>query len=65
MVKKLFIVACALVVIGAVAAGALYYAYPVQVSIFGALTRNYLITGSHLQARRLRNRMRLTGMPGS
>src|SRR5262249_6251443 len=44
MVKKLFIVACALVVIGAVAAGALYYAYPVQVSIFGALTRNYLIT---------------------
>jgi len=31
-------------VIGGATAGALYYAYPVQVSIFGALTRNYLIT---------------------
>jgi alcohol dehydrogenase (cytochrome c) len=44
MIKKLFIVVAALGAIGAVTAAALYYAYPVQVSIFGALTRNYLIT---------------------
>jgi hypothetical protein len=31
-------------VIGAVAAGALYYAYPVQVSTLAGLTRNYLIS---------------------
>jgi alcohol dehydrogenase (cytochrome c) len=44
MIKKLLMIFVALGVIGAAAGGALYYAYPVQVSIFGALTRNYLIT---------------------
>jgi len=44
--KKLFIIVGALVVIGAAAAGALYYAYPVQVSIFGGLTRNYILSWS-------------------
>ena len=44
MIKKLFIIVVALAVLGAVTGGALYYAYPVQVSIFGGLTRNYLIT---------------------
>jgi alcohol dehydrogenase (cytochrome c) len=44
MKRKLLLLACALVVIGAVAAGALYYAYPVQVSTLAGLTRNYLIS---------------------
>ena len=44
MKRKLLLLACALVVIGAAAAGALYYAYPVQVSTFAGLTRNYLIS---------------------
>ena len=46
MKRKLLLACCALVVAGAAAAGALYYAYPVQVSIFAGLTRNYLITWS-------------------
>ena len=46
MNKKLPIIACALVVIGAAAAGALYYAYPVQVSTFAGLTRNYFLSWS-------------------
>ena len=44
MKRKLLLLACALVVIGAAAAGALYYAYPVQVSTLAGLTRNYLIS---------------------
>jgi alcohol dehydrogenase (cytochrome c) len=40
------IIAGALVVTGAAAAGALYYAYPVQVSTLGGLTRNYFISWS-------------------
>jgi alcohol dehydrogenase (cytochrome c) len=44
MKKKLLIIAGALIVIGAVAAGGLYYAYPVQVSTFAGLTRNYFIS---------------------
>jgi alcohol dehydrogenase (cytochrome c) len=47
MKKRSFVIVGALVVIGAVgaaAAGALYYAYPVQVSIFAALTRNYILS---------------------
>jgi hypothetical protein len=44
MKKKLFIVIGALAVIGAAAAGARYYAYPVQVSTLGGLTRNYFIS---------------------
>src|SRR5262245_13115142 len=44
MIKKLFIVIGVLVVLAAATAGALYYACPVRVSIFGGLTRNYLIT---------------------
>ena len=46
MIKKLFIIAVALGVIGAAAGGALYYAYPVQVSIFAGLTRNYVLSWS-------------------
>jgi alcohol dehydrogenase (cytochrome c) len=44
MRKRLFIIIGALAVIGAAAAGALYYAYPVQVSTLGGLTRNYFIS---------------------
>jgi alcohol dehydrogenase (cytochrome c) len=44
MKKKLLIIAGALIVIGAVAAGGLYHAYPVQVSTFAGLTRNYFIS---------------------
>src|SRR5277367_5109167 len=44
MKKKLFIIAAALVVIGAATAGALYYAYPVRVSLFAGLTRNYFLS---------------------
>ena len=46
MKRKLLLLAGALVVIGAAAAGALYYAYPVQVSTLAGLTRNYLISWS-------------------
>jgi len=46
MMKKLFIIACVLAVIGAAAGGALYYAYPVQVSTFAGLTRNYILSWS-------------------
>ena len=41
---KVVIFVGALIVIGAVTGGALYYAYPVQVSILAALTRNYIVT---------------------
>jgi alcohol dehydrogenase (cytochrome c) len=44
MKKKLFMIAGALVVIGAAAAGALYYAYPVQMATYAGLTRNYFIS---------------------
>jgi alcohol dehydrogenase (cytochrome c) len=44
MKRKLLIIAGALVVIGAAAAGAVYYAYPVQVSTIAGLTRNYIVT---------------------
>jgi hypothetical protein len=44
MKKKLFIIAGALVVIGAAAASALYYAYPVQMATYAGLTRNYFIS---------------------
>ena len=43
---KLLIIAGALIVIGAAAAGALYYLYPVQVSTYAGLTRNYLLSWS-------------------
>ncbi|HEX4617472.1 MAG TPA: PQQ-binding-like beta-propeller repeat protein [Stellaceae bacterium] len=46
MEKKLPIIACALVVIGAAVTGALYYAYPVPVSTFAGLTRNYILSWS-------------------
>jgi alcohol dehydrogenase (cytochrome c) len=46
MKKKLFIIAGVLVVIGVAAAGALYLAYPVQLSTIGGLSRNYLISWS-------------------
>jgi PQQ-dependent dehydrogenase (methanol/ethanol family) len=42
--KKLFIIAGALVVTGAVVGGVLYVAFPVQVSTIAGLSRNYLIT---------------------
>jgi alcohol dehydrogenase (cytochrome c) len=41
---KLLIIAGALVVIGAAAAGALYSAYPVQMATYAGLTRNYFIS---------------------
>jgi alcohol dehydrogenase (cytochrome c) len=44
MIKKLFIIVGVLGVIGAATGGALYYFYPVQVSIFAGLTRNYLLS---------------------
>jgi alcohol dehydrogenase (cytochrome c) len=44
--KNLFIIAGPLAVIGAAAAGAVYLAYPVQVSTRAGLTRNYLISWS-------------------
>jgi alcohol dehydrogenase (cytochrome c) len=44
MRHKLIIIAVALVAAGAATGGALYYFYPVQVSIFAALTRNYIIS---------------------
>ncbi len=43
---KLLIIAGALIVIGAATAGALYYAYPVQMTTYAAMTRNYLISWS-------------------
>jgi len=46
MKEKLFIIGGTLVVIGAAAAGALYYAYPVRVSVFAGLTRNYFLSWS-------------------
>ena len=44
MKRNLFIIVGVLVVIGATVAGALYYIYPVQVSTFAGLTRNYFIS---------------------
>ena len=44
MKYKLLIVACALGVTGAAAAGGLYLAYPVQISTLVGMTRNYLIS---------------------
>jgi hypothetical protein len=41
--KRLFIIACALVVIGAAAAAALNHACPVQMATYAGLTRNYFI----------------------
>ncbi len=43
---KLLIIVGALVVIGAAAAGALYYTYPVQMATYAGLTRNYFISWS-------------------
>lgn len=44
MMKKLVLAAGALVVIGAVVAGALFLAFPVQMTTYGGMTRNYLLT---------------------
>ncbi|MFY9959183.1 pyrroloquinoline quinone-dependent dehydrogenase [Bradyrhizobium sp.] len=44
MKHKLLIIAGAVVVVGAAVAGALYLAFPVQVSTIGGLSRNYLIS---------------------
>ncbi len=41
---KLLIIAGALIVIGAAAAGALYSAYPVQMATYAGMTRNYFIS---------------------
>ncbi len=43
---KLLTIVGALIVIGAVTGGALYYAFPVQISTLAGLTRNYLISWS-------------------
>jgi alcohol dehydrogenase (cytochrome c) len=42
--KKLLIIAAALVITGGVVGGGLYLAYPVQVSTFAGLSRNFFIT---------------------
>ena len=42
--KKLLMIVGALAVIGAATGGALYYAYPVQVSTLAGLRRNYVIS---------------------
>jgi alcohol dehydrogenase (cytochrome c) len=44
MNKKPFIIVGALVAAGVVVAGALFVAYPIQLSAFGGLTRNYFLT---------------------
>jgi alcohol dehydrogenase (cytochrome c) len=46
MMKKLLAAAGVLVVIVAVGAGALYWAFPVRVSILAGLTRNYILSWS-------------------
>ena len=46
MIKKLLMIAAALGVIGAAAGGALYYFYPVKVSIVAGLTRNYVVSST-------------------
>jgi hypothetical protein len=50
MIKKLLMIAVALGVIGAAAAGTLYYIYPVQVLIFAGLTRGHLRHFEHARA---------------
>src|SRR5689334_19089070 len=45
--KRLYVIAGVLIAMGAIgaaAAGTLYYAYPVQVSTFAGLARNYFLT---------------------
>jgi hypothetical protein len=44
MKKKLLTIVGTLVVIAAGVGGALYYAYPVKVSLFAGLTRNYILS---------------------
>jgi alcohol dehydrogenase (cytochrome c) len=44
MKKKLFIIIGALIVIGAAIGGALYLAYPVQMTTIGGLVHNYLLS---------------------
>jgi hypothetical protein len=44
MKAKLLTIVGVLIVIGAVTGGALYYAYPVQVSTLGGLSRNFILT---------------------
>jgi PQQ-like domain len=46
MRRKLIIIAATLVALGAATGGALYFTYPVQVSIVAGLTRNYFISWS-------------------
>jgi glucose dehydrogenase len=46
MKKKLFLILVALVVIGAATGGALYYLFPVRVSLFAAMARNYILSWS-------------------
>src|SRR5262245_52660987 len=46
MKKKLLATAGALVGLGAAAAGALYWAFPVRVSIVAGLTRNFILSWS-------------------
>lgn len=60
---KLLSLIGALVVIGAVIAGGLYYAFPVQISIMGALSRNYLITFFAPGGTATTNRTQITKVP--
>jgi hypothetical protein len=42
--KKVLLIIGALAVVGAIAGGGLYLAFPVQMTQIGGLTRNYLLT---------------------
>jgi alcohol dehydrogenase (cytochrome c) len=44
MLKKLLILAVVLIAAGGAAVGALYYLYPVRVSVFAGLVRNYVLS---------------------
>ena len=46
MLKKLLLLAGAIIVVGGIAGGALYYLYPVRVSVFAGLTRNFFLSWS-------------------
>ena len=46
MLKKLLMLVGALVVVGGATGGALYYVYPVRVSVFAGLTRNFFLSWS-------------------
>ncbi len=46
MLKKLLLLAGAIIVVGGIAGGALYYFYPVPVSVTAGLVRNFVLSYS-------------------